>query len=188
MSLKKKCAGLNEREKGGESMQRERERERERERGREREEREEREKGDREEREKREREEREEREREKETEREIGEREREREREREERDDYYALQSASKPQRQNTPSKRKYTMPMMGSNLFFTMLTSTVWLKEITCTTMLLFEGNFSAFFENKQKLGGQIRREVWPRTRFLLVGDRGWFLKPQRFATKLLL
>ena len=58
---------------------------------------------------------------------------------------------------------------MMGSNFFFTMLT--VWLKEITCTTMLSWEGNFRAFFENEKKLGGQIRRELWPRKWFLLVG-----------------
>ena len=60
---------------------------------------------------------------------------------------------------------------MMGPNFFFTMLT--VWLKEITCTTMLLLEGNFSPFFFfwEQKKLGGQIRREPWPRKWFLLVG-----------------
>ena len=33
-------------------------------------------------------------------------------------------------------------------------------LQEITCTTMLLLEGNFSYFLLRTKKLGGQIRRE----------------------------
>ena len=49
------------------------------------------------------------------------------------------------------PLQEKVNNADDGLKLFFTMLT--VCLKEITCATMLLLEGNFSAFFFRTKKI-----------------------------------
>ena len=151
--------------KRGEHAERERERERGARGELEREERERRERGERERREKRERE-RWERERKTER-RERGEREREREREREM---IIVLCNLQANHRDKTPPPRKSTQCRWWAQTFFYYVDSVIKGNYMYYHAVIRREFQFFFLWEQK-KLGGQIRREPWPRKWFLLVG-----------------